>query len=430
MSQYFDKSLFWISVLIVDDLPETRENVRKLLQFEPDIDVIGQAGTGERAIEMAQEHQPDIILMDINMPGVDGIGASQTISELVPRSQIIIMSVQSDSDYLRRAMLAGARDFLTKPFGGDELITAIRRVHGKRPTMPKHAPSAPGGTAVATIEALPTKQAQVLTVFSPKGGSGCTTIAINLAVGLAKRNQRVILIDASLQFGDVSVMLNMKPVTTIIDVVERMNELDPELVSTVVQVHRSGLHVLLAPSRPEMADVVTDQNIVAIVEVLRQMYDFVIFDTSSSLNDITLALLDTADQIVLVTHQSLPSLKNVSRFFDLSEILNYSTDKVWLVVNRSVSKAGISIKDISTILKRPVVITIPVGDAIANTSADQGVPVISGNGQKQPIGQALVKLVDHVLLELADGSSANGEVKSDTKVKSGGFLSRLFGRRG
>ena len=118
-----------IRVLIVDDLPETRENVRKLLQFEPDIEVIGQAGTGEQAIEMAQEHKPDIILMDINMPGVDGIGASQRISELVPQSQIIIMSVQSDSDYLRRAMLAGARDFLTKPFGGDELITAIRRVH-------------------------------------------------------------------------------------------------------------------------------------------------------------------------------------------------------------------------------------------------------------------------------------------------------------
>jgi pilus assembly protein CpaE len=124
-----------IRVLIVDDLPETRENVRKLLQFESDVEVIGQAGTGEEAVQMAQEYQPDIILMDINMPGIDGIGASQKISELVPRSQIIIMSVQSDSDYLRRAMLAGARDFLTKPFGGDELITAIRRVHEKRPVF-------------------------------------------------------------------------------------------------------------------------------------------------------------------------------------------------------------------------------------------------------------------------------------------------------
>ncbi|WP_420630221.1 ATP-binding protein [Candidatus Leptofilum sp.] len=122
-----------IRVIIVDDLPETRENVRKLLQFESDIEVIGQAGTGEEAVQMAKEHQPDIILMDINMPGIDGIGASQQITESVPTVQIIIMSVQSDPNYLRRAMMAGARDFLTKPFGGDEVVAAIRRVHDKRP---------------------------------------------------------------------------------------------------------------------------------------------------------------------------------------------------------------------------------------------------------------------------------------------------------
>ena len=137
-----------IRVLIVDDLPETRENVRKLLQFESDIEVIGQAGTGEEAISLARAHQPDIILMDINMPGIDGIGASQKISESSPTVQIIIMSVQSDPDYLRRAMLAGARDFLTKPFGGDELITAVRRVYAKRPTIavaPLQMPGVRGG---------------------------------------------------------------------------------------------------------------------------------------------------------------------------------------------------------------------------------------------------------------------------------------------
>lgn len=420
-----------IRVLIVDDLPETRENVRKLLQFEPDIEVIGQAGSGEQAIEMAKEHQPDIILMDINMPGVDGIGASQTISELVPRSQIIIMSVQSDSDYLRRAMLAGARDFLTKPFGGDELITAIRRVHDKRPAVSaRTAPKKGVGGGPAIEEVAATKDANVLTVFSPKGGSGCTTIAINLAVGLAKRNQRVVLVDASLQFGDVAVMLNMKAITSIVDIVDRISELDPELVSTVVQVHRSGVHVLLAPPRPEMADVVTDQNLLALVEVLRQMYDFVIIDTNSNLNDITLGLLDTADQIVLVTQQSLPSLKNISRFFDLSEGLKYKSDKVWLVVNRSISKSGISVKDISNILKRPVVMTIPVGDTIANAAADQGVPIVSGAGLKEPIGIALNKLADQVMRELGNKQAAkNGAGESDDDKASGSVLGKLFGRK-
>lgn len=127
-NQFLENVSAVIRVLIVDDFPETQENVRKLLQFESDVEVIGKVGTGEEAIKMAQEYIPDIIMMDINMPNIDGITASREISKLVPHSQIIIMSVQSDADYLRRAMLAGARDYLTKPFGGDELVASIRRV--------------------------------------------------------------------------------------------------------------------------------------------------------------------------------------------------------------------------------------------------------------------------------------------------------------
>jgi pilus assembly protein CpaE len=404
-----------ISVLIVDDLPETRENVRKLLQFEPEIEVIGQAGTGEQAIEMAQESKPDIILMDINMPGIDGIGASQTISELVPHSQIIIMSVQSDADYLRRAMLAGARDFLTKPFGGDELITAIRRVHEKRPTI-----TAPKGGRAATPvdgqtggEPLP-DEGEIITVFSPKGGSGSTTISINLAVALADQGYRTVLVDGSLQFGDVAVMLNLKSVTTLVDVIERIKEMDADFISSVVQVHKSGLHVLLAPPRPEMADVVTDEHMKTVLELLREIYDFVVVDTSSALNDIALTILDTSDRILLVTQQNLPSLKNISRFFDLSNSLEYSPQKVWMVVNRATSKQGISVKDIENTLKRPVMVTIPANDLVCNAASNEGVPVVSGPGKKQPVGLALLKLAERIAQESkkkADDSAVQQETK-------------------
>ena len=97
-----------IRLLIVDDIPETRENLRKLLFFESDIDVVGAATNGEEGIEMAVELQPDIVLMDINMPGVDGITASEKITQKIPFCQIIMMSVQGEADYLRRSMLAGA----------------------------------------------------------------------------------------------------------------------------------------------------------------------------------------------------------------------------------------------------------------------------------------------------------------------------------
>lgn len=419
-----------IRVLIVDDLPETRENVRKLLQFESDIEVIGQAGTGEQAVDMAQEHRPDIILMDINMPGIDGIGASQKISELVPTTQIIIMSVQSDSDYLRRAMLAGARDFLTKPFGGDELVAAVRRVHAKRPlirstSMGGQTAVRPGAPQAVTVPV----EGYMLAVFSPKGGSGCTTLAINLAISLAASERRTILVDGSLQFGDVAVMLNMKPVTSVVDLSARDNEIDADLIRSVVQVHRSGLHVLMSPPRPEMADVVTEASLKVLWASLRQIYDYIIVDTTSSLNDIALSILDEADRILLVTQQNLPSLKNVSRFFDLAQSLEYQQKKVWLVVNRVSTKQGISVKDISETLKRPVLMTIPDDDVTVSAAIDQGVPIVSGPSKKRPVGLAIFKLAETINSELnkekMDGATNGQTEKADTT----GLFGRLFGKR-
>ena len=419
-----------IRVLIVDDLPETRENVRKLLQFEQDIEVINQAGTGEEAIEMAQADQPDIILMDINMPGIDGIGASQRISELVPRSQVIIMSVQSDSDYLRRAMMAGARDFLTKPFGGDELVAAIRRVYEKRPTIAV-APSRrqQAGDGMQMTEAISeTVAGNIIAVFSPKGGSGCSTVAINLGVSIAHLGYSTALVDGSLQFGDVAVMLNMKPITSVVDLSDHVSELDHDLISSVIQKHQSNLNVLLAPPRPEMAEVVTEGKLKDLLNALRDMYDFIIVDTSSNLDSISLGILDVADRIILVTQQNLPSLKNASRFFDLSESLDYETDKVSLVVNRVSDKKGISVKDISNTLKRPVIMAIPIDDNTVNSAIDQGIPLVTGANKRRPVSSAVIKLAEYVVEDLMSGKtevskSANG---SD---KPGGFFKRLFGKR-
>lgn len=420
-----------IRVLIVDDLPETRENVRKLLQFESDIEVIGQAGTGEEAVRMAKEHQPDIILMDINMPGIDGIGASQQITESVPTVQIIIMSVQSDPNYLRRAMMAGARDFLTKPFGGDELVAAIRRVHDKRPSVsstPARQARQVSSNVPAEPMALP--EGNVIAVYSPKGGAGCTTTAINLAVALARRGRRTILVDGSLQFGDVSVMLNMKAMTSIADLSDRGSELDQELISSVSQVHRSNLNVLLAPPRPEMADVVSEENIKQLLAVLKESFDFIIVDTTSYLSEKTLAILDQADKIVLIAQQNLSSLKNVSRFFDLAESLEYETQKVWLVVNRAKSKQGkgISVHDVGKALKRPVYGTIPDDEITVTDASNQGVPMVMGEHQKKPISLAIIKIADQIAKELMEGKTpmSNNRVDGD---KPKGLFGRLFSRR-
>ncbi len=410
-----------IRVLIVDDLPETRENVRKLLEFESDMQIAGQAGTGEEAINLAKRTQPDIILMDINMPGLDGISASQQITELVPHAQIIIMSVQSDPDYMRRAMLAGTRYFLTKPFGGDELVTAVRQVHAKRLAAPPVA--GPTAQLRQTDTAVARKAGgHVLTIFSPSGGVGCTTVAVNLAIAVAQSGHNTLLIDGSMQFGDVAVMLNLPPEASIIELIDNNKQLDTHMLDSALQIHKpSGLHVLLAPPRPEMADVLRERHIKPLLEHLKTLYDFIVIDTVSKLDEITLAFLDAAERRVVLTRQYLPSLKNASRFYDITSNLGYEPNSLWLVVNFASRKRGIDVTDIAGILRRPVVATVPLDEANAWLAGDEGVPLTLGRARKAPITAAIQQLAEHTIAELEpEPAQEDG--------KSRGALSRLFGR--
>src|SRR5574339_718741 len=174
-----------IRVIIVDDVSETRENVRKLLQFESDVDVVGAARTGKEAIQVSQELNPDVVLMDINMPDMDGISATEAIRSKQPAVQVVILSVQSDQNYMRRAMLAGARDFLTKPPMGDELISAIRRAGAmaqaeRSKTINIQPLPTAGNLGMLPVYSIP--KGKIFTVYSPTGGTGCTTIAVNLAL--------------------------------------------------------------------------------------------------------------------------------------------------------------------------------------------------------------------------------------------------------
>ncbi len=174
-----------IKVLIVDDIPETRDHLTKLLGFESDVEVVGAADSGRQAIDFAAQLRPDVVLMDINMPDMDGIAATEALAAAVPTASVVMMSVQGEADYLRRSMLAGAREFLVKPFSSDELTASIRQVYTRE--REKQGRIAISPVAMATGAPAPSdhEPGQVVAVFSPKGGVGRTTIAVNLAVAAA-----------------------------------------------------------------------------------------------------------------------------------------------------------------------------------------------------------------------------------------------------
>src|SRR5687767_2581323 len=192
-----------IKVVIVDDIAETRDHLSKLLGFENDIAVAGSVGSGEEAVKLASESEVDILLLDINMPGMDGLATAEQLAIKAPTASVIMMSVQGEPDYLRRAMLAGAREFLVKPFSADELAASIRQVHQReRQKFHRVAGAMPPPPGTAPIE--PRRGlGKVVTFFAPKGGVGRTTLAVNFAVAArSELNKKVALIDGGLQFGD------------------------------------------------------------------------------------------------------------------------------------------------------------------------------------------------------------------------------------
>ena len=394
-----------IRVLIVDDIPETRENLRKLLFFESDIEVVGAANSGEEGITMAGELKPDIVLMDINMPGIDGITASEAITQQVPFTQIIMMSVQGESDYLRRSMLAGAREFLIKPFSSDELISSIRRVHELGASRREAMPAAASPTTKVE-ERTPEELGKIIAVFSPKGGVGCSTLAINLAIALHQAEGKpVALVDGSLQFGDVAVLLNLQANRSLADLAPHIDELDHDLLNHVVLEHKSGIKALLAPPRPEMADMIAPAILNTILDELRHLYDYIVVDTPNTLADSTLTILDTADRVILITTPDIPSIKNAKLFFEVTEALEYPHDKTILILNKADRHANIRAEDIQASIKHPVASQIPMDERSATAAANQGIPFML-SAQSTPLSQAVMALSRHLASSLAEPINA------------------------
>jgi len=388
-----------IRVVIVDDVSETRENVRKLLQFESDVDVVGLARTGKEAIQISQELNPDVVLMDINMPDMDGIAATEAIRSHQPAIQVVILSVQGDPNYMRRAMLAGARDFLTKPPMGDELISAIRRAGAMAQTersksVPVQPLSPAGNLSLLTGYSAP--EGKIVTVYSPKGGSGCTTIAVNLALTLHNEDTRVALVDGNLQFGDVAVFVNEQGKNTIIDLAPRAEELDTEIVEEVMLKHpASGLHILAAPSRPEYAEKVSSGQFQRVLEYLKQIYAYVVVDTASLLTDVTLAAIDASDLIVLVSTQDIPSIKNCRLFLDLSQTLGINRDRILFVMNRYDKRINITPERVAENLKQEVSSVIPLDESTVMKAVNRGVPFVL-EAKNQPASRGILSLAESV----------------------------------
>jgi pilus assembly protein CpaE len=346
--------------------------------------------------------------MDINMPDMDGIAATEAIHQKAPQTQVVILSVQNDQNYMRQAMLAGARDFLTKPPMGDELIAAVRRggemaraERGKgRPVRTSAGIGMLRGVGAAAVP-IGALQGKVVTLYSPKGGTGCTTLAANLAIALHNEDTRVVLVDANLQYGDIAMFFNEQGKNTILDIAPRVDELDAEIVEEIMIRHEaSGIHILAAPQRPEQAEKLSVQQFAKVLEFLRGMYAYVVVDTSSYLNDIVLSAIDVSEAIVLVTTQDIPAIKNARLFLDLMQTMGVDRGRLVFVMNRFDRRIGITPERIAENLKEKMGAVIPLDEKVVIPAVNRGVPFMLDN-RTQPVARGIFALAEAVRAKLA-----------------------------
>jgi pilus assembly protein CpaE len=404
-----------IRVLIVDDIAETRENIRRLLQFERDMEVVGGARTGKEAITMARDTQPHVVIMDINMPDMDGITATEAVLKELPSAQIVILSVQNEPDYMRRAMLAGARDFLPKPPSADELVSTIRKVGQRALTQAVIAPTVQGPGAPVSASSAHGVHGKIIVVYSPRGGVGRTMVSTNLALALQTEDTPTIIVDAALQFGDVAACLNLQTRNSLIDLVDQVGELDTELVDRISVHHPSGLKVIAAPARPEQAEAVQGAQVSKVLHFLATMFHYVVIDTSSALNESTIGAIDSSDIVVLIGAPDLPTIKNLRMFFELSEALNLTPQKIVLIMNRMDKRYGISAEKVADLLKQPILAQIPLDDRVVPLSTNNGEPLILQDRTK-PVARAILEMAQAIKTRLAEIAHSNQEEKKPAAV--------------
>ena len=398
-----------IAVMIVDDIAETRENVRRLLQFEKNIEIVGSVGSGREAVALAEKVKPDVVIMDINMPDMDGIAATELIRQQVPHAQVVILTVQDDPNYMRRAMLAGARDFLTKPPMIDELTAAVRRA-GKYAREERNrlgSVMAAGGGAVAGAgmggnEAL----GKVITVYSPKGGLGCTTLAVNLGVALHSPDTPVVVVDGKMQFGDVVLFLNEHGKHSILDLAARADALDPDVVESVLITHEeTGMKALAAPAQLDVADQVGGEQFGKLVQFLKSMFEYVVVDTASVLDDVTLAALDASDLVISLVGQDIPSIKDARLFLDWLRSLGVPDERIFLVMNRYDKRIGITPERVGESFRHPVALAVPDDFRHVLPAINKG-KLVMWAARGAPISRSIVKMAEMVRHRLAELETA------------------------
>jgi pilus assembly protein CpaE len=386
-----------IRVVVVSDSAERKQELVTLLgqTFVP-MEVIA-TGQSRQALQMARDFQPDVMLFVDERADVPATEVCRNIYQSLLSTAVIVLAPpaqQENTQYLRQAMLAGARDVLPMPPLLDQLVTSIQltvlQEKGRRQRRRE-------------VERGGGEMGKVIAVTSAKGGAGCSVIAANLAMMLAQANpgQSVVLFDMDLRYGDQRVLLDLEPTTSVLDLLPVIDELTPEAVNSALLKHKSGIRALLAPAEPQQADMVEADAVRKILIALRAYYNWVIVDLPGHLSDFELPALDFADAVLQVCTPDVLSIRRTRSMLEICTGLGMTPNQINLVLNRIHRSDEIKPVEFRGLFDNEVVAEIPEDPAFVQPRVDRGVPLAEGAGDA-----AVVKAMRQLLGHLASAAQA------------------------
>ena len=387
-----------IRVLLLAIFPRVEQRIKSLLASIPMAELIEtDVNNAEAAVEVILQNKPDVVLLENDFPGMDGFYLTEIIRRESPFTQIIILSEISSADAVRQAMRAGACDYLSyKSVTVEELSSALDRagrLSQEERSKTRYA-FADEEKVVVKKKSDKKQRTKVVTFYSPKGGVGVSTIVVNLAQVLQKKGEKVLIVDGSLQFGDIAVMCNHNPSRTIANVAAKEADLDPEMVKSVII--ENTVDILPAPNEAEEGLSITGA---AFSKVVRQAatlgYDMILINTSSFVTDTTFAALEVADLLIVVVTQEISSVRAARTFFNLITNLQLNHGRLEVILNRFTEASSLLPQRIGEILGQKIVLSIPADGATAVRAANLGVPFVV-DYKDQPISKAIMNLAAHV----------------------------------
>jgi pilus assembly protein CpaE len=346
-------------LLLVEDVPQVAQYVRGLLNSQASIKLLDVITDGSKAVAQAAQQRPDVLLVDALLQGrLKGPQLIDQIREAGLGVPVIVLTVPQNP--IQADPERGIHGVLSMPFSGYDLVTRVNQVRK------------------AFMATSATGSSRVVSVFAPKGGVGKTTIAFNLAVAIGQLEHKTVLIDGSLQFGDLRALLKV-PVDapSIVDLpTDRIVESD---LQDVLWRDPSGIDILLAPPRIEMAEMITSRDIDKILSLLRRVYQAIVIDMSSAINDINLAFLDASDTIVEIVTYDSTTIHNTIAMADTFRTIGYPAAKVRYLVNRADSSGGINPDDLARALGRVPEHSVVSDGMLVVQSNNAGVPFVLAN---------------------------------------------------